>query len=94
MEFDGELTEFDILKNPIKNQDSSSVNTVNFVLQVPSILEVAIKADEKGKKTSLHKSNIKAKLNGGESLAIKKKLEERKIYKLKSIIEETSYFPT
>ena len=32
MEFDGELTEFDIFKNLIKNQVVSPVNTVNFVL--------------------------------------------------------------
>ena len=45
MKFDGELTEFDIFKNPIENQASSSVNTVNFVLQVPP--------DEKKKKSKL-----------------------------------------
>ena len=56
------------------------------------MLEVAIKA-EKGKKTSLHKLNNKAKLNEGRSLAIKKKHEGRKIYKLKSNVEGTSYFP-
>ena len=32
MEFDGELTEFDIFKNPIENQALSPINTVNVVL--------------------------------------------------------------
>ena len=32
MGFDGELTEFDIIKKPIKNHALSPVNTVNFVL--------------------------------------------------------------
>ena len=56
--------------------------------------EVAIKANEKGKKTSLHKLNTKAKLNERRSLITKKKLKERKIYKLNSIVEGTSYFST
>ena len=55
--------------------------------------EVVIKADEKRKKASLHKPNTKAKLNGGRSLTIKKKLEGRKVYKLKSNVEGTNYFP-
>ena len=93
MEFDEELTRFEMFKNPIENHALSPINTVNFALQVPPISEVVIKADEQRKKTSFHKSNIKAKLKGG-SLAIEKKLEGRKIYKLKSIVEGTSYFPT
>ena len=55
--------------------------------------EVAIKDDKKGKKTSLHKPNTKAKLNEGRILTTKKKLEVKKIYKRKSIAEGTSYFP-
>ena len=94
MEFDGELTEFDIFKKPIENHALSPINTVNFVLQVPPISEVAIKADEQRKKTSFHKSNIKAKLKGGRNLTTEKKLKGRKIYKLKSIIKGTSYFST
>ena len=35
MEFDGELTKFDIFKNPIENHALSSINIENFVLQVP-----------------------------------------------------------
>ena len=79
VEFNGELTKFDIFKNPIKNQALSPVNMVNVVLQIPPMSEVAIKADEKGKKTSLHKPSTKAKLNGGENLTTEKKLEGRKI---------------
>ena len=94
MEFDGELTKFDIFKNSIENQALSLVNTINMVLQVPPMLEVTIKADEKKKKTLLHKPNTKAKLNGGKSLTTEKKLEERKIYKRKSNIEGTRHFPT
>ena len=93
MEFDGELTEFDIFKKPIENHALSSINTVNFVLQIPSISEATIKAEQR-KKTSFHKPNAKAKLIEGRSLAIEKKLEERKIYKLKSKFKGTSYFPT
>ena len=91
MEFDGELTEFDIFKKPIKNHALSPVNIVNFVLQVPSISEVAIKADEQRKKTLFHKPNFKAKSNGGRSLTTEKKLKERKVYKLKSNLERTNY---
>ena len=35
MEFDGELTRFDMFKNPIENHALSSANIENFVLQVP-----------------------------------------------------------
>ena len=35
MEFDGELTRFEMFKNPIENYALSSANTENFVLQVP-----------------------------------------------------------
>ena len=92
MEFDGELTKFDIFKNFIENQALSSINMINVVLQVPPMSEVAIRADEKSKMTSLHKTNTKAKLNGGGSLITEKKLKGRKIYKCKSIVEGTSYF--
>ena len=94
IEFDGELTEFDIFKNPIKKEALSPVNTVSIVLQVPPMLEVTIRADEKRKTTSLHKPNTKTKLNGGGSLTTKKKLEGRNIYKRKSNVEGTSHFPT
>ena len=94
MEFDGELTEFDIFKNPIENHALSPINMVNFALQVPPMPEVAIKADERKKKTSFHKPNIKAKLNGGGSLTIERKLKGRKIYKCKSIVKGINYFPT
>ena len=60
---------------------------------VPPMPEVAIKAEQR-KKTSFHKSNIKAKLKGGRSLTTEKKLKGRKVYKLKSNFERTSYFPT
>ena len=46
MEFDGELTRFDIFKNPIENHALSSANIENFVLQVPP--------DEKKKKSKLN----------------------------------------
>ena len=94
MEFDGELTKFDIFKKPIENHALSLVNMVNFVLQVPPRPEVAIKANEQKKKTSFHKSNIKAKLKGGRNLTTEKTLKGRKIYKLRSNFEGTSYFPT
>ena len=45
MKFDGELTRFDIFKNPIENHALSSANTENFVLQVPP--------DERKKKSKL-----------------------------------------
>ena len=35
MEFDGELTRFEMFKNPIENYALSYANTENFVLQVP-----------------------------------------------------------
>ena len=94
MEFDGELTEFDIFKNHIKNHALSPVNTVNFVLHEPPMSKVAIEADEQRKKTLLHKSNIKAKLKGERSLTTEKKFKGREIYKLKSNVEGTSYFLT
>ena len=56
--------------------------------------EIAVKADERKKKASILKSITKEKLIGGRSLAIEKKLEGRKIYKLKSNIKGISYFPT
>ena len=46
MEFDGELTRFDIFKNPIENYALSSANTENFVFQVPP--------DERKKKSKLN----------------------------------------
>ena len=45
MEFDGELTRFEMFKNPIENYALSSANTKNFVLQVP--------LDERKKKSKL-----------------------------------------
>ena len=56
--------------------------------------EVAVKADERKKKASILKSITKAKLIGGRSLAIEKKLQERKVYKRKANVKGTSYFPT
>ena len=56
--------------------------------------EVAVKADERKKKASILKSITKAKLIGGRSLAIEKKLQGRKVCKRKSKVEGTSYFPT
>ena len=94
MEFDGELTKIDIFKRPIENHALSPINTANFILQVPPISKVAIKADERKKKTLFHKPNIKAKLKEGRSLTTEKKFKGRKIYKPKSNVEGTSYFPT
>ena len=45
MEFDGELTKFDMFKNPIENHALLFANTENFVLQVP--------LDERKKKSKL-----------------------------------------
>ena len=60
MEFDGELTKFDIFKNPIKTQDLSPVNTINMVLQVPPMSKVTIitKKKLKGRKIHKHKSIV------------------------------------
>ena len=91
MEFDGELTKFDIFS--IKNQALSPINTVNMVLQVPPMSEVAIKAEQR-KKTSFYKSIFKEKSNGGRSLTTEKNFKGRKVYKLKSNFERTSYFST
>ena len=90
MEFDGELTKFDIFKKPIKNHALLSTNVANFVLQIPPMSEVAIKAEQR-KKTLFYKPNLKAKLNGGRSLTTEKKFKERKICKLKSKFKRTNY---
>ena len=93
MEFDGKLTKFDIFKKPIENHALSPINIANFILQVPPISDDVIKAEQR-KKTSFHKSNIKEKLKEGRRLTIEKKFKGRKVYKLKSNFERTSYFPT
>ena len=62
MEFDGILTKFNTFKNPIENHALSSINTANFVLQVPPMSEIAIKAEQR-KKILFHKSNAKEKSN-------------------------------
>ena len=56
--------------------------------------EVAVKADERKKKASILKSITKAKLIGGRSMSIEKKLHGRKVCKRESKVEGTSYFPT
>ena len=87
MEFDGELTRFEMFKNPIENYALSSVNTVNYVLQIPSISKIAIKAEQR-KKTLFHKSNFKEKSNEGRSLTIEKKLKEKKYTNSNQILKE------
>ena len=91
MEFDGELTEFDIFKKSIKNHALSSVNMVNFVLQIPPMPDDAIKAEQR-KKTSFYKPITKAKLNGGRSLTIEKKLKGRKYTNSNQILKEQVIF--
>ena len=59
IEFDGELTKFDIFKYPIENQALSPINMVNVVLQVPPMSKVTIKADEKGRRPHFTRQILK-----------------------------------